>query len=48
MLLARWKTHHIAGTDFLDGSALALHPAATGRDDQGLPQGMAVPGRAIA
>src|SRR3954463_11711238 len=33
VLLARREPDHVAGTDLLDRAALALHPAATGRDD---------------
>src|SRR4051794_8202437 len=36
MLLAGWEPNHIAGPDFLDRPALALHPAAAGGDDQRL------------
>src|SRR6476469_5106608 len=45
MLQARRKPHHIAGADFLDRSALALHPSETGGDDQRLAERMRVPGR---
>src|SRR6476660_4581777 len=34
MLQAGRKPYHVARTDFFDGSALALHPAETGRDNQ--------------
>ena len=44
MLLARREPDHVAGTDFLDRAALALDPAAAGRDDQGLAQRVRVPG----
>jgi hypothetical protein len=43
MLLARGEPDDVAGPDFLDRSALALRPAATGEDDQGLAQRMRVP-----
>src|SRR5919206_3491595 len=33
MLLAGRKPDHVAGPDFLDGSALALRPPTAGRDD---------------
>ena len=45
MLLARREPNHVAGMDFLDRAALPLDPAATGRDDQGLPKRMRVPCR---
>ncbi len=45
MLLARREPDHVAGMDLLDRAALPLDPAAAGRDDQGLPQRMGVPGR---
>ena len=45
VLLARREPDHVAGMDFLDRAALPLDPAATGRDDQGLPQRMGVPRR---
>ena len=38
----------VARPDFLDRAALALHPAAAGRDDQRLAQRMGVPGGARA
>src|SRR4051812_2827315 len=44
VLLAGRKPHDIAGPDFLDRPALALHPAKAGRHDQGLPERMAMPG----
>ncbi len=34
----------IAGTNFFDRLALALHPAEAGRDDQRLPERMGMPG----
>jgi hypothetical protein len=43
VLLARRKPDHVAGPDFLDRAALALRPAATGGDNQGLAQRMRVP-----
>src|SRR5882757_10914850 len=43
MLLAGWKPDDIAGTDFFDLPALALHPAKPGRDDEGLTERMGVP-----
>src|SRR5258706_11296583 len=43
VLLARREPDHVAGPDFLDRPALALRPAAAGRHDQGLAEGMRVP-----
>ena len=43
VLLAGREPDHIAGPDFLDRPALALRPAAAGRDDQGLAERMRVP-----
>lgn len=40
------KPHDIAGTDFFDGTAFTLHAATAGGDDEGLSQGMRVPGGA--
>ena len=45
VLFARREPDHVAGTDFLDRSALALHATAAGGDDQGLPQRVGVPCR---
>lgn len=44
VFLARGKPDYVAGADFLDGSALALGPAAAGGDYEGLAEGMCVPG----
>jgi hypothetical protein len=43
MLLAWREPDHIAGMDLLNGTALALHPPATGRDNQGLAERMGMP-----
>src|SRR5216684_7620907 len=43
VLLAGWKPDDVAGTDFFDRSALALHPAKARRDDEGLTERMGVP-----
>src|SRR5689334_8173077 len=43
MLLARREPDHVAGTDLLGRTAVALYPAATRRDDQGLAQRVGVP-----
>ena len=43
VLLARREPDHIAGPDFLDGSSLALNPAAARRDDESLTERMRVP-----
>ncbi len=40
VLFARSEPDHVARTDFLDRTALALHPAAAGRDNQSLAKGM--------
>jgi hypothetical protein len=48
MLLTRRKPDDITRVDFLDRAAPSLHPAAAGRDDQGLTEGMGVPCRARA
>ena len=45
VLLARREPNHIAGLDFLDRSALALGPAATGRDNQRLTKRVRMPSR---
>src|SRR5271166_237996 len=45
MLLARREPDHVTGMDFLDRAALPLDPAATGDDDEGLPQRVGVPRR---
>ena len=46
MLFPWRKPYDIAGTDFFNRAALALRTASPGRDYQGLPQWMRVPGRA--
>ena len=46
MLFAGREPHDIAGADFLNRAAFALHPAATGRNDQRLAERMRMPGRA--
>src|SRR5258707_9203393 len=43
MLLARREPDHIAGMDLLDRAALALHPTATGCDNQRLTQRVCMP-----
>ena len=48
VLLARREPDDIAGPDLLDRAALALDPAAAGRDDQRLAERMRVPGGAGA
>src|SRR5438132_4051148 len=40
MLFARRKPDHVAGVYLLDRASLALHPTATGGDDQRLAEGM--------
>src|ERR1700693_873600 len=44
MLLSRREPDHVTWPDFLDRSAPALRPAATGGHDEGLAQRMSVPG----
>src|SRR5205814_132029 len=48
MLHAGWKPDDIAGSDFLDWSALDLHSAATSRNNEPRAERMRVPGRAGA
>ena len=38
VLFARRKPNHVAGMNFLGWAAFALHPTATGGDQQGLAQ----------
>src|SRR5436309_6891233 len=45
VLLPRREPDHVAGTDLLDGTSVALHTAAAGRDDQGLSQRVRMPRR---
>ena len=44
----RGEAHDVAGADFLDRSAFALNAAASGSDDQHLPERVRVPRRARA
>lgn len=48
VLFAGREPDDIAGAYLLDGSALALHAATAGDDDQSLPERMRVPGGAGA
>jgi hypothetical protein len=48
MAFTRLEPHDVAGTNLLDGAALALDASRTGRDDQCLAQRMGVPGGAGA
>ena len=48
MLLVGRKPNHVARTELLNQSALALNPAAAGCHDQGLPQRMCMPSGACA
>ena len=43
VLFARREPDDIAGMDLLDGAALALSPATTRGDDEGLAEGMSMP-----
>src|SRR3954467_7923090 len=45
VLLARREPYHVAGMDLLDRASLPLDPAAAGRDDERLTQGVGMPGR---
>jgi len=38
VLLPGWEPHNVARADFLDRATLALHPAASGGDDERLPE----------
>src|SRR4051794_28402700 len=48
MLFSGCEPHNVTRPDFFDGSALALDPAETGCDDQGLSKRMRMPGGARA
>src|SRR5262245_65934164 len=48
MPFIRRAPDHVARPNFHFWSALALHPPAPGRDDQGLPEWMGMPGRPSA
>ena len=48
VLLAGWEPNDIAGTDFLDRSAVALNKAEARCHKQRLTEGMAVPNRPSA
>src|SRR4249920_428422 len=48
VLLARRAPDHIARANLFFRATLALHPSASFRDDQGLPERMRVPRRAGA
>ena len=48
VFFARGEPDDIAGMDFCDGSAEALGAAGAGGDDDGLAEGMGVPGGAGA
>src|SRR3954447_19198505 len=45
MLLARREPDHVTRSYFLDRASLPLDPAAAGRDDERLTQGVGMPGR---
>lgn len=44
VFLARWEPDYVTWPNLFDRSSPALDPAATGGDDEGLAQGMSVPG----
>ena len=46
VLLAGREPDYVAGANFLNRALPALGPAATGRDNESLAEGMRVPGRA--
>ena len=46
VLGSRWNGYNIAGFYFLNGSTPELDAAAARRDNERLPHGMAMPGRA--
>jgi hypothetical protein len=48
MLLARRKPDHITGTNLFSRATPALHKTAASRHDEGLAQGVGVPGGASA
>ena len=48
VFFARRKPDHVAGADFLDRAAPALHAPAAGGHDQGLAQRVSMPGGAGA
>src|SRR3954454_9436639 len=45
VLLARREPDHVARSYLLDRASLPLNPAAAGRDDERLTQGVGMPGR---
>ena len=48
MFFAGREPDDVAGTNFFDGTAFALGPTEAGGDDDGLAEGMRVPGGAGA
>ena len=46
VFFAGWEPDDIAGMEFFDGAAEALGATAAGGDDQGLAEGVGVPGSA--
>ena len=48
VLFTRCEPHDVAGSNFFNRAAVALHPAKPADNDQRLPQRMGMPGRACA
>lgn len=48
VLFARSEPHHVSRPDVLDWASFTLHPTGPRNHDQGLPEGMGMPGRPSA